>query len=671
MTVQTNTNVASFNGNGVTQIFPIAFKFNNDTDLVVLLADDATGVSSLLTLNSDYTVSGEGDEEGGLINVVVAPAVGKRLIVSRVVDILQMTDLRNQGKFFAEVHEDAFDLLTMIAQQHQSDIARSLRVAETDPEPARIPPAAQRAGKLLAFDADGNPTTALPVADSSTELRQELAASGGAALVGLGSGTVAGLADATDQALGDALVPVVQPYAGAVTRTQHQKNAEAVSILDFGAVGDGVTDCTAAVQAAIDSGAHRIYVPAGVYLIDPDVGVVLKTGVHLFGAGLNKTIFDLMPKGATAAQLANYEKGAGFKRAFTPEVANPRVNDVLLEDFSVILNHPLTAYTTDAIQIGIDFRHITGSAINRVHAGNIRPVGGPLAAKDASKTYLVQGYGIVVGNISAGNVAYCGGEKNRILNCKVWGAYKNVTIDDAELSGASAAYATEVKSCDIQTGHDLVSQQSQYGAGNVIADNILQDVVKNNDAATDSAVVRIGGYANKVTIDYIEAGSGADRLLFLTSSSKRNVVSMNLASATNSGLITDSGQKNIVQYSQDTGDNPEGFKSGGPIVRLVDNAYESAWASFNGADLATWKGRGISSITRNALGDFSLTFERPFRNADDYCISVSFSTNASANFGTFNVRTYGTNSVRVQFATQVDGTTTAIDPLRAWVRVEQ
>jgi len=122
MTVQTNTNVASFNGNGVTQIFPIAFKFNNDTDLIVLLVDDATGAVSQLTLNSDYTVSGEGDEEGGLINVVVAPALGQRLKVTRVVDILQLTDLRNQGKFFAEVHEDAFDLLTMIAQQHESCI---------------------------------------------------------------------------------------------------------------------------------------------------------------------------------------------------------------------------------------------------------------------------------------------------------------------------------------------------------------------------------------------------------------------------------------------------------------------------------------------------------------------------------------------------------------------
>lgn len=175
MTVQTNTNVASFNGNGVTQIFPIAFKFNNDTDLIVLLVDDATGAVSQLTLNSDYTVSGEGDEEGGLINVVVAPALGQRLKVTRVVDIRQLTDLRNQGKFFAEVHEDAFDLLTMIAQQHESGIKSALRVAESDPEPARIPAVAQRAGKLLAFNQDGDPTTVAPVSDSSTELRLELA----------------------------------------------------------------------------------------------------------------------------------------------------------------------------------------------------------------------------------------------------------------------------------------------------------------------------------------------------------------------------------------------------------------------------------------------------------------------------------------------------------------
>ncbi|MEX5433748.1 hypothetical protein WCD93_31480, partial [Klebsiella michiganensis] len=42
-----------------------------------------------------------------------------------------------------------------------------------------------------------------------------------------------------DDGNGDALVAVKQPYAGAVARTQHQKNAEFISVTDFGAVGDG------------------------------------------------------------------------------------------------------------------------------------------------------------------------------------------------------------------------------------------------------------------------------------------------------------------------------------------------------------------------------------------------------------------------------------------------
>ena len=41
----------------------------------------------------------------------------------------------------------------------------------------------------------------------------------------------------------------------------------AVNVKDFGAVGDGVTDDTAAIQAAIDSGAESIFFPSGTYNI--------------------------------------------------------------------------------------------------------------------------------------------------------------------------------------------------------------------------------------------------------------------------------------------------------------------------------------------------------------------------------------------------------------------
>lgn len=59
----------------------------------------------------------------------------------------------------------------------------------------------------------------------------------------------------------------IQAGAGAVTRSVQDKLRESVSVKDFGAVGDGVTDDWAAIQAAINSGAKRIYVPAATYYL--------------------------------------------------------------------------------------------------------------------------------------------------------------------------------------------------------------------------------------------------------------------------------------------------------------------------------------------------------------------------------------------------------------------
>lgn len=286
MTVQTNTNVASFNGNGVTQIFPIAFKFNNATDLVVLRIDDATGTATQLALNSDYTVSGEGDEEGGLINVVVAPAVGQRLKVSRIVDILQLRDLRNQGKFFAEVHEDAFDLLTMIAQQHESGLGLALRVADTDPEPARIPAVSQRAGKLLAFDDIGNPIAAVPVTDSSAQLRIDLASSSGASLVGFSaSETVAqALTRVSAVFLTSAQYDLVSLENG---RTNSALNAAAWE----------------AMRADAESLKATVIVEAGTYILPPQVKMDADNTVWIFRPGAVLKLHDTQ---ATAQDFLLY-----------------------------------------------------------------------------------------------------------------------------------------------------------------------------------------------------------------------------------------------------------------------------------------------------------------------------------------------------------------------------
>jgi len=64
-------------------------------------------------------------------------------------------------------------------------------------------------------------------------------------------------------------VGFLQAGTGAVERTVQSKLRDVVSVKDFGAVGDGVTDDTAAIQAALNAAAEsnkRLFVPSGSYL---------------------------------------------------------------------------------------------------------------------------------------------------------------------------------------------------------------------------------------------------------------------------------------------------------------------------------------------------------------------------------------------------------------------
>ena len=95
----------------------------------------------------------------------------------------------------------------------------------------------------------------------------------------------------------------LQGGTGASTRTVQAKLRDFVSVKDFGAVGDGVTDDAAAIQAAFDSVSDgaSVFFPSGIYVISADdVGVDVngKNGLSIFGN--NATI--LTPELASTAR---------------------------------------------------------------------------------------------------------------------------------------------------------------------------------------------------------------------------------------------------------------------------------------------------------------------------------------------------------------------------------
>lgn len=131
MTISTTTSRIQYAGNGVTTIFSFPYRFlvNGDLEVTLFAAD---GSSTLKALTTDYTVTGADEDAGGSVTMLVAPAVGQTLVIRRVVDLTQETDYSSGDAFPAETHERALDKLTMMDQQLQEQVDRSIVVPLDD-----------------------------------------------------------------------------------------------------------------------------------------------------------------------------------------------------------------------------------------------------------------------------------------------------------------------------------------------------------------------------------------------------------------------------------------------------------------------------------------------------------------------------------------------------------
>jgi hypothetical protein len=151
--------------------------------------------------------------------------------------------------------------------------------------------------KINLLDVNGVQQANFPmdnISSISTNISAGLAASTtisqGQGLVGFNSilsyplGTLPGdLSDTTNIINGDALIGVLQPFTGAVARTQHSKNADILSVKDFGAVGDGVTDDTNAFAKAYATSLWN-EIPPGTYKVStlPNYN---QAGTRIIGKG--------------------------------------------------------------------------------------------------------------------------------------------------------------------------------------------------------------------------------------------------------------------------------------------------------------------------------------------------------------------------------------------------
>ena len=175
MTVSSSTTKVSLSANGTQHSFAYTFKIFADADLEVIVRTSA-GAETVQTLNTNYIVTGAGNASGG--NVLFKfntgdasnahhdastdhrPADGTTVVIRRNLTLTQGTDYVENDPFPAAAHEDALDRLTMVTQQIQEEVDRSIKAStgNTFSGATFTLSASDRANKVFSFDSSGNLT---------------------------------------------------------------------------------------------------------------------------------------------------------------------------------------------------------------------------------------------------------------------------------------------------------------------------------------------------------------------------------------------------------------------------------------------------------------------------------------------------------------------------------
>jgi hypothetical protein len=346
------TRRVQFTGN--TGLGPFAFTFN-----IYVASDIAVYRNAvLLTLTTDYTVTIAANGTGSV--TLTGSGSGTTLTLNDSLTIVgarqlaRTTDFVTAGDLLAVSLNEQLDSNVIMSQQLDEKIDRSIKFDQFDTyTTATLPAAADRADKIIKFDVDGE----LGVASAADFFGNAVlganyvnnTATGNGSQVAFGLTVAPGsknniqvyidgvyqnkasfsisaatitfseappLNSAIEFIIGQAVTEIsgdsdsinyTQGGTGSQQRTLTSKLQESVSVKDFGATGDGVTDDTAAIQAAIDA-SFKIYFPQGTYIVSSTLSAD-KTGFKVFGESEDVVTIQAS-SGFTGSYLFNLGNGS-------------------------------------------------------------------------------------------------------------------------------------------------------------------------------------------------------------------------------------------------------------------------------------------------------------------------------------------------------------------------
>ncbi len=169
-TVTETTCTVTTTCNGSTTEFTFDFPIIDTTDLVVILRTVATGAETVLTETTDYTVSTTNNDysSGGTVTTVSTYTSANSITILRNTPDTQQADLEDSKVLRLEDLEDAMDKLTMLVQQLQEELDRTLKIPRSDTSiTTEVDDSVNRASKYLSFDSSGNVATSTSISSGS------------------------------------------------------------------------------------------------------------------------------------------------------------------------------------------------------------------------------------------------------------------------------------------------------------------------------------------------------------------------------------------------------------------------------------------------------------------------------------------------------------------------
>lgn len=246
-------------------------------------------------------------------------------------------------------------------------------------------------------------------------------------------------------------------------RSLKDRFSDIVNVKDFGALGNGVADDTAAIQAAldVDSGAKMVYLPAGTYKITS--ALLLNNDNYITGAGRSAVLKSthngsvIAGKGVTPASGTNVRRYSGGG-----------------ENFSI--EGPTASLTSS---VALDMRGCTmfkwsNILITNIHTGVFQG--------DGYSSYYNDYYGLDIVDVNTGYKSTTLGNENTVISGGVRSCVVGTTDSDnshnkyigLSVEGFTTAHETTSPAA---VGINYITSRLESGTTGINLDSSCQDAV--------------------------------------------------------------------------------------------------------------------------------------------------------------------------------------------------